>query len=137
MDFPRRGEIYLVNFAPTIGHETKKVRPALIISNNINNEYSPVITVIPLSSNVKRVYPFEVFVPANTGFEKDSKIMANQIRTVDKERLGKKLSAVSGEIIDEVEAAIKLHLDMEETGKIEETEETKDIEEPGETGDET
>jgi len=115
MDFPKRGEIYLANFDPTIGHETKKVRPALIISNNINNEYSPVITVIPLSSNVKRVYPFEVFVPANASLEKDSKIMANQIRTVDKKRLGKKLSTVSSEIIKEVEAAIKLHLDMEET----------------------
>ena len=52
MDFPRCGEIYPVNFDPTIGHETKKARPALIITNDINNEYSPVVTVIPLSGNV-------------------------------------------------------------------------------------
>jgi mRNA interferase MazF len=136
MDFPRRCEIYLVNFDPTIGHETKKARPALIITNDINNEYSPVVTVIPLSSNVKRVYPFEVFVPACSGLEKDSKIMVNQIRTVDKKRIGKKLSAVSREIIKEVETAMKLHFDMEETGEIEENEKTEDTEEPGETEDE-
>jgi mRNA interferase MazF len=137
MDFPKRSEIYMVNFDPTIGHEVKKARPALIITNNINNEYSPVITVIPLSGNVKRVYPFEVFVPAKTGLEKDSKIMVNQIRTVDKKRLGKKLSTVTGEIIKKVEAAIKLHFDMEETGEIEETEETEDTDEPGEKENET
>jgi mRNA interferase MazF len=133
MDFPKRGEIYLVNFDPTIGHEVKKARPALIITNDINNEYSPVITVIPLSSNVKRVYPFEVFLSAGSGIEKDSKIMVNQIRTVDKKRLGKKLSTVSGEIIKKVGTAIKLHFDMEETGEIEENEETEDTEEPDET----
>jgi mRNA interferase MazF len=98
----------------------------LIITNNINNEYSPVVTVIPLSGNVKRVYPFEVFVPAQTGLEKDSKIMINQIRTVDKNRLVKKMSIVPGEIIKEVEAAIKLHFDMEENEDAEEPEETED-----------
>jgi mRNA interferase MazF len=137
MDFPKRGEIYLVNFDPTIGHETKKVRPALIISNNINNEYSPVITVIPLSSNVTRVYPFEVFVPSDIGLEKDSKIMVNQIMTVDKERVGKKLSPIPREIIKKVEGAIKLHFDMEEAGEIEENQDTWDTAGPGETGDET
>jgi mRNA interferase MazF len=139
MDFPRRGEIYLVNFDPTIGHETKKARPALIITNDINNEYSPVVTVIPLSGNVKRVYPFEVFLPSGSGLEKDSKIMVNQIRTVDKKRIGKKLStvSVSREIIKEVETAMKLHFDMEETGEIEENEKTEDTEEAEETEDET
>ena len=50
MVYPKKGEIYLVNFDPTIGHEVKKKRPALIISNNIHNQYSPLITVAPLSS---------------------------------------------------------------------------------------
>ncbi|MCP5106034.1 MAG: type II toxin-antitoxin system PemK/MazF family toxin [bacterium] len=57
MGFPKRGEIYLVNFDPTIGHEVKKARPAVVITNNINNEYSPVLTVIPLSGNVKKGRP--------------------------------------------------------------------------------
>ncbi len=116
MDFPKRGEIYQVNFDPTVGHEIKKQRPAVVITNNINNEYSHLVTVIPLSSNVSRVYPFEVLVPAGAGggLGKDSKIMVNQVRTVDKKRLNKKLGAVSPGIIRMIETAIKLHFDMED-----------------------
>ncbi len=113
MAFPKRGDIYLVNFDPTVGHEVKKARPAVIITNNINNEYSHVLTVIPLSGNVSRIYPFEVLVSAGSGLDKDSKIMVNQIRTVDKMRLIKKISSVSREIIVKIEAGIKLHFDME------------------------
>ncbi|MCU0287396.1 MAG: type II toxin-antitoxin system PemK/MazF family toxin [Acidobacteria bacterium] len=113
MDFPRRGDIYLVNFDPTIGHEIKKSRPALIITNNINNEYSPVVTVIPLSSNVSKIYPFDVRLSSGKGLEKESKIMINQIRSVDKKRLIKKLSSVSHESIKLVETAIKLHFDID------------------------
>lgn len=54
MAYPRKGEIYLVNFDPTIGHEVKKKRPALIISNDIHNQYSPLVTVAPLSSNIDK-----------------------------------------------------------------------------------
>ncbi len=113
MAYPKRGDIYLVNFDPTIGHEVKKSRPAVIITNNINNEYSPVLTVIPLSSNTTRVYPFDVVIPVGNGVDYESKIMVNQIRTVDKKRLFKKLSSVPPEIIKKVEAAIRLHFDME------------------------
>jgi mRNA interferase MazF len=90
-----------------------KARPAVIITNNINNEYSPVLTVIPLSSNTTRVYPFDVVLPAGNGLENESKIMVNQIRTVDKKRLIKKISTVSDDIIKKIEAAIRLHFDME------------------------
>jgi mRNA interferase MazF len=113
MEYPKRGDIYLVNFDPTIGHEVKKSRPAVIITNDINNEYSPVLTVIPLSSNTTRVYPFEVVIPAGNGLDNESKIMVNQIRTVDKKRLIKKLSKVSREVIKKIEAAIRIHFDME------------------------
>ena len=113
MEYPERGAIYLVNFDPTIGHEVNKTTPAVIITNNINNEYSPVLTVIPLSSNTARVYPFEVVLPAGNGLDNESKIMVNQIRTVDKKRLNKKLSTVSDDVIKKIEAAIRLHFDME------------------------
>ena len=113
MGYPKRGEIYLVNFDPTVGHEVKKSRPALIITNDLNNELSPVLTVIPLSSNVTRVFPVDVFVAAADGLEKDSKIMVNQIRTVDKKRLIKSLCIVSNDILKRVESAIKLHFDMD------------------------
>jgi len=58
MAYPKKGEIYLVNFDPTIGHEVKEKRPAVIISNNIHNQFSPLVTVAPLSSNINKVYPF-------------------------------------------------------------------------------
>ena len=76
MEYPKKGEIYLVNFDPTIGHEVKKKRPALIISNDIHNQYSPLVTVAPLSSNVDRVFPFEVYIPKGiANLDKDSKVM--------------------------------------------------------------
>ncbi len=113
MEYPERGAIYLVNFDQTIGHDVNKARPAVIITNNINNEYSPVLTVIPLSSNTTRVYPFEVVLPAGNGLENESKIMVNQIRTVHKKRLIKKMATVSDDIMKKIEAAIRLHFDME------------------------
>ncbi len=113
MDFPKRGEIYLVNFDPTVGAEVKKARPAVIITNNLNNMHSPVLTVIPLSSNVKRIFPFEVFMSAQEGLDKDSKILVNQIRTVDKKRLIKKLTFTSPSILKKIEKAIKLHFGMD------------------------
>src|SRR6056297_3798218 len=92
MAYPKKGEIYLVNFDPTIGHETKKKRPAIIISNNIHNQFSPLVTIAPLSSNIKNVYPFEVFISRGlANLAADSKIMIIQLRSVDKKRLIKKI----------------------------------------------
>ncbi len=62
----RRGEIFLVNFDPTIGSEAKKTRPAVVVSNDINNAHSPIVSISPITSNVTRVYSFEVEVPAGT-----------------------------------------------------------------------
>jgi mRNA interferase MazF len=95
MAYPKKGEIYLVNFDPTIGHETKKKRPAIILSNNIHNQYSPLVTIAPLSSNIKNVYPFEVFIPKGlAGLDSDSKIMIIQLRSVDKKRLLNKIGFI-------------------------------------------
>jgi mRNA-degrading endonuclease toxin of MazEF toxin-antitoxin module len=62
----RRGEIFLVNFDPTIGSEAKKTRPAVVVSNDINNAHSPIVSISPITSNVTRVYSFEVEVPSGT-----------------------------------------------------------------------
>ncbi len=62
----RRGEIFLVNFDPTIGSEAKKTRPAVVVSNDINNAHSPIVSISPITSNVAGVYSFEVEVPAGT-----------------------------------------------------------------------
>jgi len=95
MEYPKRGNVYLVNFDPTIGHEIKKKRPALIISNDIHNQYSPLITVAPISSNVKKVYPFEVYLEKGiAGLNNDSKIMIVQLRSIDKKRLLNKIGNI-------------------------------------------
>ncbi len=63
MGYPKKGEIYLANFDPATVHEVKKKRPALILSDNIHNQYSPLVVVAPLSSETNKIYPFEVYVP--------------------------------------------------------------------------
>ena len=110
-EYPKRGEIWLVSLEPVIGHEIGKVRPALIISNNRNNEYSSTITLIPITSSIEKVYPFEVFISkTDSGMQFDSKIKCNQIRTVDKLRLVKLIGKISEELLVDVERALLIHI---------------------------
>jgi mRNA interferase MazF len=88
-NFPRRGEIYWANLDPTIGSEIAKTRPVLIVSNDINNQYAATVSILPITSSTSKVFPFEVkVVPSESGLNKNSKIKANQIRTIDKRRIG-------------------------------------------------
>ena len=113
MDFPRRGEIWLVSLEPVVGHERGKTRPALIISNDRNNQFAETITVLPITSNIKKIYPFETFMPKReTNLPVDSKIKSNQIRTVDKKRLVKLIGNVSEEKLKEVKQALFIHLNF-------------------------
>lgn len=106
----KRGDVFLVNFDPTIGSETRKTRPAVVVSNDINNTHSPVISISPISSKIDRVYSFEVEIPAGIGgLTTRSKIMVNQTRAVDKLRLGKKTGDLPPEIMQSVNRALKLH----------------------------
>ena len=110
----RRGEVFLVNFDPTLGAEAKKTRPAIVVSNDINNAHSPIVSIVPITSNVTRIYSFEVEIPPNTGgLRSRSKVMVNQTRAVDKIRLVKKLGQLPAQIMKEVNRALKLHYDLE------------------------
>ena len=111
MDFPQRGEIWLVSLEPIIGHEIGKTRPALVISNDRNNQYAETVTVLPITSKTEKLYPFETFLPKkNTNLPLDSKIKSNQIRTIDKKRLIKLLGKIPEEELKEVKQAILIHL---------------------------
>ena len=114
MNAPRRGELYLVNFDPTIGSEIKKTRPALILQNDIANRYSPVTIVAALSSSVSQpLYPTEVLIKPDTdGVEKPSVVLLNQIRTIDKQRLVRKLGRVKRQTMDHVDQALKISLGL-------------------------
>lgn len=108
----RRGEIFLISLDPVIGSETGKTRPAIIVQNNLANKSSPTVTVIPLTSNIGRCYPFQVFLPASeTGLSKDSKALCEQIRTVARERIvGERLGEVPGHLLLLVRSALERHL---------------------------
>lgn len=110
----KRGEIYYANLSPSIGSETDKRRPVLIVSNNANNRAANTITILPITSNTSRIYPFEVLLETSaSGLTKPSKIQAQQIRTISKQRFGKeRLGKLNEEIMQLVDAAIKLHLNL-------------------------
>ena len=82
-----QGDIYIVNLNPTLHTEIGKTRPGLIISINAMNHKSPRLIVAPITSTTRKIYPFEVFIPrGTTGLDKDSKIMVDQLRSLDKKR---------------------------------------------------
>jgi len=109
-----RGDIFLVNFDPTVGAEAKKIRPAVVVSNDINNAHSPIVSIAPITSNVAKVYSFEVEIPSSVGGLKSrSKVMVSQTRAVDKMRLVKKLGHLPEQIIADINQALKLHYDLE------------------------
>jgi mRNA interferase MazF len=111
MNFPKKGEVYLVSLNPVVGSEICKSRPGLIISNNRNNEFADTITVIPITSKTMKVYPFEVFIPKGVGgLEKDSKAKCDQIRTISKMRLIKYLGTLEESYLKEIEKAALIHL---------------------------
>ncbi len=108
-----RGEVFLVNFEPTVGAEARKVRPAVVVSNDINNAHSPIVSISPVTSNVSRIYSFEVEIPARTaGLDLRSKVMVNQTRALDKVRLLKKIGRLPETVMREVDRALKLHYDL-------------------------
>ncbi|MBI5066075.1 type II toxin-antitoxin system PemK/MazF family toxin [Candidatus Woesearchaeota archaeon] len=109
----KRGDIWLVNLDPTIGHEIKKSRPAVIIQNDYGNTYSPITIIAPVTSQkVDKIYPFEVFIKKRKGLQKDSKALLNQIRAVDKRRLIKKLGELDVETKSGIDEAIKISLGL-------------------------
>jgi mRNA interferase MazF len=114
----RRGEVRLVEFEPTRGAEANKTRPALIVSNDGANAIADrlgrgVVTVLPLTSNTERIYTFQVFLPAaDSGLPRDSKVQAEQVRSVAVERVGRRLGAAPPGLMTEVDAALRVHLSL-------------------------
>jgi mRNA interferase MazF len=110
-----RGEIHLVSFDPTVGHEIKKTRPALVIQNDVGNRYSPLTIVAAITSKVSAVpYPVEVVVEPTTanGLGVRSAIRLDQIRTVDRQRLIKRLGQVDRGTMTKVDEAVRISLGL-------------------------
>ena len=112
----RRGEIWQVDLEPVRGSEADKHRPAIIVSNDAANSTADqlgrgVLTVVPVSSNLRRIYPFQVLLPADeTGLRVDSKALAEQVRSVDAQRLSKHIATVPLQLMAALDDALRLHL---------------------------
>ena len=111
--FPKRGEIWLINWNPARGSEQAGRRPALVIQNDIGNEKAPTTIVAAISSSLK-LYPMNVEItPPNGGLDRPSVVKTSQILTVAKDRLEKRLGRLSKERMDDVDKAIKLSLALD------------------------
>ena len=114
----RRGEIWLTDLEPVQGAEANKRRPAVIVSNDRANARAAqlgrgVVTIVPVTSNVTRVLPFQVLLPADrTGLRLDSKAQAEQVRSVDVTRLSARIALVPPGLVNELDDALRLHLDL-------------------------
>jgi len=111
-----RGEVRLVNLDPVIGAEANKRRPAVVVSNDGANATAArlgrgVVTVVPVTSNVARVYPFQVKLSAEaTGLRTDSKAQAEQVRSVAVQRMGPGVGRVPADLMEKIDEALRIHL---------------------------
>jgi mRNA interferase MazF len=114
----RRGEIVSVSLDPVRGSEASKTRPAVIVSNDSANTTATrlgrgVITIVPVTSNVERIYPFQVLLPASlTGLPRDSKAQAEQVHAVAVERVGSRLGQLPAAIVAELDQALRVHFSL-------------------------
>ena len=114
LNFPKRGEVYLVNFDPTLGAEIKKTRPALVLQNDIANRYSPITIVAAITSHFDEpLYPTEVSLAVGEGgMNVGSAVLLNQIRSVDKQRLVKRLGSLGPSKMQEIDRALTISLGL-------------------------
>jgi mRNA interferase MazF len=114
----RRGEIRYVDLDPVRGSEASKRRPGVVVSNDAANATAVrlgrgVVTIVPVTTNVDRVYPFQVLLPAaGTGLAQDSKAQAEQVRSVAVERIGERCGRLPPGLVVAVDGALRLHLGL-------------------------
>jgi mRNA interferase MazF len=105
-----RGEVWWVDFDPSLGGETQKIRPAVVVSNDVSNRHLNRIQVVPLTSNVSRIHPAEAPVQLNG---EPRKAMTDQIATVSKQRVKGKLGTISEDDLRAVERALRIQLGLD------------------------
>jgi len=109
----RRGDIFWANLDPTIGVEIKKARPVVVVSNNVINQRSQLVIVVPLTTNIAHLSPSHVLIlRGEGGLSQDSKVLTEQIRAMDKQRLTGKVGTLSERFLRLIEQAIRNSLDM-------------------------
>jgi mRNA interferase MazF len=108
-----RGDLFWANLDPTIGVEIQKIRPVIVVSNNAINRYSQLVIVLPITTNLNRFSPSHVLLPKGEGgLQQDSKVLTEQIRALDQQRLVNKIGTVSQQFLRLIEKAMLNSLDM-------------------------
>jgi mRNA interferase MazF len=111
----RRGEVWLVDLEPVSGAEANKVRPVVVVSNDAANRRATergrgVVTVVPVTSNITRVLPFQTLLPEDAGLRKPSKAQAEQARSLDVVRFRTRLGRLPTGVLTDLDDALRLHL---------------------------
>ena len=109
---PDRDEVWLVSLDPTVCHEVKKTRPAVVVSSDLYNRYNWVVTVVPLTSRTEAEYDQVLIVPREEGVNTASVTLPDQIRAVDRRRLVKRLGCLNDKTIDQLNRSLKIVLDI-------------------------
>jgi mRNA interferase MazF len=112
----KRGEIYFAQLNPVIGSEQGGIRPVLVVQNDIGNQYSPTTIILAITSQINKAkLPTHVELKAKTyGMERDSVILAEQIRTIDKTRLKQRIAVLNEETMNKVNQALSVSLTLNE-----------------------
>jgi mRNA interferase MazF len=108
----RRGEVWLVALDPTTGHEIKKTRPAIVVTNDVYNRYNWVVLVVPLSSYETADYDQVLIHPPEGGLKNPSVTLPDQLRAVDRQRLIRRMGAVSEQTMSLIDQSLRIVLDL-------------------------
>lgn len=110
----KRGDVYFADLSPVVGSEQGGVRPVLVIQNDIGNRFSPTIIIAAITAQIQKAkLPTHVEIDAKRyGFERDSVILLEQIRTIDKQRLTDKITHLDDEMMEKVDEALQISLGL-------------------------
>ena len=109
----KRGDLYYADLDPTIGSEQDGFRPVLVVQNNIGNAHSPTVVIVPLTTKTKKNnLPTHVLIPAGNGLEEDSTVLTEQIRTIDRSRLGEFIGRLDGRLQTKIDKALAVSIGL-------------------------